>query len=489
MTDWVGTPGKDSVAIAGPRPAADVLAFGADRTGVTDSLAAFVAARDVLPSTGGMIFVPEGTYLFSNTFTLNTKRVHLFGAGLGITILKLANAANANLIEVDYGQAEAAKIPTLTLGYIAHLTLDGNSANQTSATAGLRIIKATDFYADNLQVKDFRGNGIHAAVLATGPQALGTIHITHSRIEYNLQNGIYLGPGVDGIHITDNDIGDNGTLGQDYYNVFAEFVAGQAACGGIVLSGNAIWQGKRANIRLHGANTVKIVNNRILSAQRQNILITGDATRNSYLIAITGNSLHSTGEEATGTYPHIQIGTGATSIATNVSVIGNLFSSPAGFLASTNVDEDANSDENVIAGNTVDGSVTTFTIRGANSQKVANPPDSSSQIIGLRIPSGDIQFLYNGGIIYPSTPTDADLAMRANGIGLLTLQGAGATGNLVLCTGGGDIKWGKALVALGGGAAPTLGTIGGSGPTAAGQNTWMRVLDSTGAACWVPVWK
>ena len=52
-----------------------------------------------------------------------------------------------------------------------------------------------------------------------------------------------------------------------------------------------------------------------------------------------------------------------------------------------------------------------------------------------------------------------------------------------------DLLWGTPLVALGGGAAPTLGTIGGTGPTTAAQNTWMRVLDSGGAAFWVPAWK
>jgi hypothetical protein len=62
-------------------------------------------------------------------------------------------------------------------------------------------------------------------------------------------------------------------------------------------------------------------------------------------------------------------------------------------------------------------------------------------------------------------------------------------GNLRLDTGTGDIRIQKALVALGGGAAPTLGTIGGSGPTVAGQNSWLRLLDSTGAAFWVPAWK
>lgn len=52
-----------------------------------------------------------------------------------------------------------------------------------------------------------------------------------------------------------------------------------------------------------------------------------------------------------------------------------------------------------------------------------------------------------------------------------------------------DIEFGRALVALGGGAAPTLGTIGGGGPATAAQNTWAKFLDNAGIACFVPVWK
>ncbi len=52
-----------------------------------------------------------------------------------------------------------------------------------------------------------------------------------------------------------------------------------------------------------------------------------------------------------------------------------------------------------------------------------------------------------------------------------------------------DIQWGKAIVALGGGAVPAFGTIGGAGPAGAGQNGWIRMLDSAGIPCWVPVWK
>jgi hypothetical protein len=52
-----------------------------------------------------------------------------------------------------------------------------------------------------------------------------------------------------------------------------------------------------------------------------------------------------------------------------------------------------------------------------------------------------------------------------------------------------DIQWTQPLVALGGGATPTLGTIGATGPATAAQHKWLRVMDSAGAACWIPVWK
>lgn len=61
--------------------------------------------------------------------------------------------------------------------------------------------------------------------------------------------------------------------------------------------------------------------------------------------------------------------------------------------------------------------------------------------------------------------------------------------NVALSPQGRDVRYGVPLVALGGGVPPTLGTIGGSGPATAGQNGWLRMVDSTGAAFWIPVWK
>lgn len=64
-----------------------------------------------------------------------------------------------------------------------------------------------------------------------------------------------------------------------------------------------------------------------------------------------------------------------------------------------------------------------------------------------------------------------------------------SAGALKLSAGTSDIQWGKANVALGGGAAPTVGTIGGAGPAAAAQRNWLRFLESDGTASFIPVWR
>lgn len=80
-------------------------------------------------------------------------------------------------------------------------------------------------------------------------------------------------------------------------------------------------------------------------------------------------------------------------------------------------------------------------------------------------------------------------AANAGGTAAISLIELNSGDVVVLSANANDIQWGKPLVTLGGGATPTLGTIGGSGPTAAAQHSWMRVMDSGGAAFWVPAWK
>lgn len=65
-----------------------------------------------------------------------------------------------------------------------------------------------------------------------------------------------------------------------------------------------------------------------------------------------------------------------------------------------------------------------------------------------------------------------------------------AAAEVVRLTSGGllDFRPAAATVALGGGAAPTVGTIGGSGPAVAGQNSWLKVKIG-GTDSYIPVWR
>lgn len=66
--------------------------------------------------------------------------------------------------------------------------------------------------------------------------------------------------------------------------------------------------------------------------------------------------------------------------------------------------------------------------------------------------------------------------------------GSDAALDILLTTKGvGLVSFNYAGTGLGGGAAATLGTIGGSGPTVAGQNSWIAVKVGT-TKVWLPVW-
>lgn len=71
----------------------------------------------------------------------------------------------------------------------------------------------------------------------------------------------------------------------------------------------------------------------------------------------------------------------------------------------------------------------------------------------------------------------------------ISIQGVDTNINLGLVPKGtGVLQTGYAAIALGGGAAPTLGTIGGSGPANAAQYRWLKIATADAAAVFIPVW-
>jgi hypothetical protein len=81
-------------------------------------------------------------------------------------------------------------------------------------------------------------------------------------------------------------------------------------------------------------------------------------------------------------------------------------------------------------------------------------------------------------------------AVNAAGTSTLQTVTLDASDRLLLGgTGVTDIIWSKALVTLGAGSTATLGLAGTPGPTTSTQNSWMRVVDSSNNAFFVPAWK
>lgn len=85
------------VMMRGPRPWADVRAYGAKGDGVTNDRAAVQAAIDTAPATGGTIlFPPPGPYFISGA--LSTKRgLRFVGSGAG----GLGETDGATIIDID----------------------------------------------------------------------------------------------------------------------------------------------------------------------------------------------------------------------------------------------------------------------------------------------------------------------------------------------------------------------------------------------------
>lgn len=97
----------------------DVRAYGAVGDGVTDDYAAFAAAAAALPASGGVIYVPPGTYALGTAFQIGTG-ITLQGAGRNSTTIKRLAA-----------MAAGATVP-IAASYVVirDITVDNNSQAQ-----------------------------------------------------------------------------------------------------------------------------------------------------------------------------------------------------------------------------------------------------------------------------------------------------------------------------------------------------------------------
>jgi len=138
----------------------------------------------------------------------------------------------------------------------------------------------------------------------------------------------------------------------------------------------------------------------------------------------------------------------------------------------------------------IGGSGTQFTFRQANGSQASRTDSTNGQtilsILGQAYSSG---YLSTAAMVFVVDGTFTTGQRPPSRIEFYTNAANGTQTLAMSLLSSQHVRFDKALVALGGGAAPTLGTIGGSGPATAAQNAWLEAKDSTGATIWIPVWK
>lgn len=128
----------------------DVRAYGVKCDGVTDDTAALQAVAAV--SAGKHVRFPAGTCLVAGTITFAGSYTHLQGAGIySTTILQTADAVDTIVFSPTS--------PTTQSIYGSHISdMWIRRTATTTAGAGLKVVAANGFVAENLDIRDFYEN-------------------------------------------------------------------------------------------------------------------------------------------------------------------------------------------------------------------------------------------------------------------------------------------------------------------------------------------
>lgn len=114
----------------------DVNNFGADRTGVLDSTAAFQAVVDSMPSEGGIVYAPAGTYIV-NYLQTGAKSLSIIGDGEQVTVIK--RNQNVRIIQSEGSGTNNLEIRDITFDGAGYASAGIRSGN----TNRLRMIDVT----------------------------------------------------------------------------------------------------------------------------------------------------------------------------------------------------------------------------------------------------------------------------------------------------------------------------------------------------------
>lgn len=187
-------------------PWIDVIAFGAVGDGVHDDTAAIQAALNAVPTTGGIVFIPAGSFLISGTLTIGVIGTVFQGAGFGSRIefdgtvvspaIKNADTTirRAFIRDMRFLQTNATSAGVaidasyFANGEIARVEINGLSSGNTAPLTGIKITQNSSF--DNM-IMDCR-------IGVNGSGCRGVWIDSTANNNYVLNTRVVLGANADG---------------------------------------------------------------------------------------------------------------------------------------------------------------------------------------------------------------------------------------------------------------------------------------------------
>lgn len=131
--------------------ALNVKDFGAAGNGSTDDTAAIQSAIDTLPSAGGLVMIPAGTYVVSSPLTL-TEGAQLQGEGSGSILRAASGSLNSDIIRVGDGTS------TISFAAIRHLKISADG--QKTGGSAIALNRAYRIWLESLSL-EFQYRGVY----------------------------------------------------------------------------------------------------------------------------------------------------------------------------------------------------------------------------------------------------------------------------------------------------------------------------------------
>jgi hypothetical protein len=259
---------------------------GAKGDGVHDDTAAFQAAVDALPASGGTVVVPSGNYMIDATRAISLRSNML---------LQMAPTAQLTAVPNSLTRYHVIKVWNANNVQITGGRIVGERNNHLSSGGewgyGLNIEASNHVRVSDLHISDCWGDGVWIGAIGPDGHATPATDVTLTRVisTNNRRQGLSIGP-VNGVNIVDSTFsGTNGTKPEAGIDIEPQ---GQGLAQNITISGCTIADNHGSGMEIHdNVIGVTVKQCTFQGNAGYGIMTVGDPAQ----LTITNNNIHDNG--------------------------------------------------------------------------------------------------------------------------------------------------------------------------------------------------